>query len=111
MPEESSSQSSRQHSPAHPVPPSTNPTDTMLHRIKQGQGDSTATSAREHREHKSMTHHPQQLSGEQKSSRSKTAKSAEKPGGKTEKHSSRHRSSSLKHKASSGSSKPQSSHR
>ena len=112
MPEESSTQSSRQHSPAHPAPPSANPTDTVLHRVKPGHGDATATSARDHREHKSMTHHPQQLSGEQKSSRSKTAKSAEKqPGGKTEKHSSRHRSSSLKHKASSGSSKPQSSHR
>ena len=99
MPEESSTHSSRQHSPAST---NTQSSDVVLRHIKPD-----ATGACD-REQKSTTQKQCQLS-EQKSSRSKTTRSAEKPGGKTEKHSSRHRSSSLKHKPSSGSSKPQSS--
>ena len=108
IPEESSSQSSRQHSPSHPSSGGAQPTDAVLHRVKTDQGDATTSAmTRDHREQKSAV---QQRPSDQKSSRTKTAKSAEKPGGKAEKHSSRHRSSSLKHKpSSSGSSKHQSS--
>lgn len=105
MPEESSTHSSRQHSPSHTPATNVQPSDAMLHRVKPDQGDATGTRDREQK----STALKQQQPSEQKSSRSKTARSAEKPGGKTEKHSSRHRSSSLKHKPSSSSSKHQSS--
>ena len=99
-PDDSSTHSSRQHSPCHTAT-NAQPSDTALHRVKPNQGDVAI------REQKPTA---QQRPSEQKlSSRSKTARSAEKPGGRTEKHSSRHRSSSLKHKPSGGSSKHQSS--
>ena len=83
-----------QSSPSIPNP---HMSDAAPHRVKQDQGGTT-------RQHKPTQRHQT----EQKSSRSRTSKSAEKPG-RTDKHSSRHRSSSQKHKTPSAGTKPETS--